>query len=132
LTSITVTGDDLANMTRMSRRLLALLAVLGLLFGQVSLAAYACASAAALRMSADCPGHSAPADTDAACALHCDVAVTAPAPQHPDLGVPLAPPLLAPVLTPTLPRYTLSRASFGRDTMATAPPVAIRFCRLTI
>lgn len=116
----------------MPRRLLAFLVVAGLLFGQVSLAAYACANAAAPRMSADCPGHSAPADSDAVCALHCDVAVTAPAPHHPDAGVPLAPPLLAAVLTPTLPRYTLSRVSFAPDTMATAPPVAIRFCRLTL
>lgn len=118
-------------MTR--RQLLALIAVLALLFAQVSSAAYACAPAMSKHtaaMSEECPGH-APADADTVCALHCDVGVSLPGAHAPDLA-----PVASAVLVVDLPAPVEPRSSFvpgsHRNAMATAPPAAIRFCRLLI
>jgi hypothetical protein len=118
-------------MTR--RRLLSWAAILALLFAQASMAAYACASPASMPASAmpeDCPGH-APAGTDAVCALHCSAGATLPATHTPDVA-----PVVSGVLVVALPVPSDLRPSFvptlKRYAMATAPPVAIRFCRLLI
>lgn len=115
------------------RQLLALIAVLALLFAQVSSAAYACApgeKARAAPISADCPGHS-PAAADTVCALHCDVGVSLPGTHAPDLAPASSAVLVLQVPAPLEPRSSLVPASH-RNAMATAPPAAIRFCRFLI
>ena len=118
-------------MTR--RRVIALAAILALLFGQVSLAAYACADAVRMHAPAiaeDCPGH-APTSTDTVSAMHCHAGATLPSTHTPDFA-----PVASPVLVLRLPATVEPRTSFipssQRIAMATAPPAAIRFCRLLI
>lgn len=115
------------------RRRFALAAIFALLFAQVSLAAYACAAAVSAHvpaMSEKCPGH-APAAGDAVCSLHCDARVSLPATYTPDIA-----PVVSAILVVRMPAPADARTSFvplsRRTAMATAPPAAIRFCRLLI
>lgn len=117
----------------MSRRLPALVAVLGLLLAQTSLVALACPTSdppAAVPMT-DCAGHDMPGSTDATCKQHCQAAD--PVPVEPrDLPV-LAPSILVvPLPKLHVPRYAALVQSRLQDTMATAPPAAVRFCRFLI
>ncbi|MFO1305553.1 MAG: hypothetical protein U1F54_17635 [Burkholderiales bacterium] len=118
------------------RQLVALVALLTLLFAQVSSAAYACAplshphGMAASAMSGDCPGHT-PAAADTLCALHCDTGASIPAAHAPDVAPAPSAVLVVESPFPGIPRSSFVPAS-SYDAMATAPPVAIRFCRLLI
>ena len=118
------------------RQLVALLALLALLFAQVSSAAYACAPLShphgmpSAAMSEECPGH-APTAADTLCALHCDAGATMPSTHGPDIA-----PVASAVLVVEPPFPGVPRASFvppsSFDAMATAPPMAIRYCRFLI
>lgn len=118
------------------RQLVALVALLALLFAQVSSAAYACAPSShphgmqAAAMPGDCPGH-APAAADTLCALHCDAGASMPATHIPDAAPAPSVLLVVDLPPPGEPRDAFVPAS-SLDAMATAPPAAIRFCRLLI
>ena len=126
-------------MGRNLHRLGATVAMLALLFAQLSLAAYACPlpigvapHAPAAAMHADCAGHDAARVESALCELHCLVSVSVPSSPAADVGAVSMVPLTvdgprAPSLA--VPRLA-QRIAFAR--MATAPPVAIRYCRLLI
>ena len=115
----------------MSRRLPAWVALVALFFAQLALAVYACPVnpvAPPTAAMGDCAGHRSPAHVDAACEYRCLTAASMPAPAPRDISL-LAPAALFVVL-PALPASRpLARESARRDTMATAPPVAIRFGR---
>jgi hypothetical protein len=115
----------------MSRRLPAWVALVALFFAQLVLAAYACPVDPVGPPTAamgDCAGHKSPVPVDAACEYRCLTAASMPAPAPRDIPVLAAAALV--VVAPTLPASRpLARESARRDTMATAPPVAIRFGR---
>jgi hypothetical protein len=126
-------------MGRNFRRLGAAVAMLALLFAQASLAAYACPfpaggqpQAPAAAMHADCAGEDAAPIEGALCELHCQVMASVPLPPASDLGAVSAAPLIvdrpfeAPIAAPRTAQH------IAHATMATAPPVTIRYCRLLI
>ena len=117
----------------MSRRLPALVAVLSLLVAQTSLAALACPMsdpAEAVPM-ADCAGHEMPGSTDLTCKQHCQTADPIPV-QPRDMPVLSSFILVVPFPEPRVAGYAAPVQSRLQDTMATAPPVAVRFCRFLI
>jgi hypothetical protein len=128
-------------MTRQSRRRFAILAMLGLLFAQFSLMAYACpmqagtavATPAAVPLAmADCTDMAGTLPDPNLCELHCTNAVKA-APVS--LGD--EPPAMVwslEVLPPTdaAPLRYLHWTQDGPEALAAAPPLPIRFCRFLI
>lgn len=118
-------------MLGMSRRLPAWVAFIALLFAQLTVAAYACpndARAPSAAATADCAGHKAPMPVDAACEYRCVAAASMPAPAPRDIPILASAALVVVVPALAAPR-PLARENAQRDTMATAPPVAIRFGR---
>ena len=126
-------------MNRTIRRLICLVATLGLLSAQLALAAYACprdapggTPAGAPAMHADCAGHPSAPLADALCGLHCQASVSVPSSPPQDIVAPAVVPLQVagrPVQPLSAP---LSARRPERLAMATAPPAAIRFCRFLI
>lgn len=119
----------------MIRRLPAILAMLALLFAQLTLAAYACpvdASTTPATAMTDCPGRAMPISADAVCEFSCEAGASVPGPVPRDIPILAAPALIVAVHAPEVSRYLTPAGATPRDTMATAPPVAIRFCRLLI
>lgn len=125
-------------MSRPYRRRFAILAMLGILFAQFSLMAYACpkdtgaAEAAATVLMAECD-EMAKASPDAnLCELHCQDVVKSAVPavggEVPAVagGYPLASPVVAATVSP--PRRPTDRLS----ALATAPPFAVEYCRFLI
>jgi len=117
----------------MSRRLPALIAVLSLLVAQTSLAALACPTSSAPEVvpMADCAGHEMPGSTDPTCNQHCQTADPIPV-QPRDIPILTSFILVVPFPEPRIAGYEASIQSRLQDTMATAPPVAVRFCRFLI
>lgn len=129
-------------MTRRSRSRSAILAILGLLFGQFSLLAYACpaqgeidvleAAAATSTAMVDCADRPAARADANLCGLHCqDLAksATVAAGDEPPA------PTLAFALAPAVAERSWSPAARGREAFfaqVAAPPLAIRFCRFLI
>jgi hypothetical protein len=127
-------------MTRTRRRFSALVALLALLFMQLSLAAHACplkagvgSLAVAAAMDADGTDQDPELSGGALCDRHCLAASSIPTPQAPILiAAVAAPPIVqARAITfVTQPRRT-SRNVYAA--LATAPPpVAVRNCRLLL
>lgn len=133
-------------MDRRIHRFVAFLLMLGLCFAQVTGATAACpllpAGSAAPAMPAmheGCSGHHAaaaqparvPVDT-ALCELHCQTAATVPASPAPPVGIVGGTPLLVPAFLPASAAAGNDAARLSRPTMATAPPVSIRYCRFQV
>ena len=126
-------------MRRNLRHSTAFMAMLGLLFAQLSLVACARVSdgghvppAASASLHADCAGHAQPAIDGALCGLHCQVSASVPSSPVPDLAGIWAVPLSVANRVEPCVAAPRSAQRIPHDTMATAPPVAIRFCRLLI
>jgi hypothetical protein len=126
-------------MRRNPRRFSACMAMLALLFAQVSLAAYACPldsgggpRAAAAAMPIDCPGRDAALLESALCELHCQVVASVPSSPAADLGAASAAPLMVDRYVPPSIVAPRSVHRTALATMATAPPIALRCCRLLI
>ena len=124
-------------MTRTLRRFAAILALFGLASAQAALAAYICpvdagrAPAAAVE-HVQCGSQGDPALAGALCELHCQVTSSVPSAPAADAAVPAVVPLVvAGAYGYALPRDT-SVAPVPPVALATAPPVAIRYCRLLI
>ncbi|MFO1323777.1 MAG: hypothetical protein U1F15_06905 [Burkholderiales bacterium] len=128
-------------MTRRVRRYAAFTAMTGLLFAQSCLVAHACLlslappamAAPAAVAHADCAGvHGAP-KSDALCELNCQSVLSVPATPAPVTAPPLATPVLvvAALDSPAVVAIVADRRA-PRTPMATAPPVAIRYCRFLI
>ena len=126
-------------MSRTVRRLIGLVAAVGLLSAQLSLAAYACprdlpgaSPAGAPAVHADCAGDQQAALADALCEWHCQASVSVPSSPPQDIVAPT----VAPLQVSERPPQASSPAGVARRpervAMATAPPVAIRFCRFLI
>lgn len=119
----------------MNRRLPAFVALVCLLLTQLTLAAYACpvvAEAPPAMAMGDCAGHAMPVSADTMCELRCEVGVSLPGPITRDIPI-LAPAALTVVAQlPQFRRYESLSCRSLLETMATAPPVAIRYCRLLI
>lgn len=125
-------------MSRPFRRRFALLAMLGILFAQFSLMSYACPKeAGAAEMAPTIPmaecDEMAKSSPDAnLCELHCQDVVKSAVPasggEAPLLvgAYPLAPAAIAPTVSP--PRRPTDRLS----ALATAPPLAVEYCRFLI
>ncbi|MEO8753348.1 MAG: hypothetical protein ABI624_11795 [Casimicrobiaceae bacterium] len=126
-------------MGRNFRRSGAAVAMLALLFAQLSLAAYACPfpdggkpQVPAASMHSGCAGEEAALFEGGLCELHCQVMASVPSSPVSDLGVVSAAPLLVerPFAAPIAAPRTAQRIAHA--TMATAPPVTIRYCRLLV
>ena len=125
-------------MSRPFRRRFALLAMLGILFAQFSLMSYACpkeagaAEMAATVVMAEC-NEVAKSSADAnLCELHCqDVVKSAVTASGGEVPLALsAYPLSAPAVEPTV---SPSRRPTDRlSALATAPPLAVEYCRFLI
>jgi hypothetical protein len=126
-------------MSRTLRRLIGLVATLGLLSAQLALAANACprdapggAPGGTPAMQADCAGHPSAPLADALCGLHCQASVSVPSSPPQEIAAPSVVPLQVaerPVQSPSAP---VSARRPERLAMTTAPPVTIRFCRFLI
>ena len=126
-------------MKRKLHRFYACVAILGLCIAQLSLAAYACPldtaatpSAAALATHADCDDANAAQVAGVLCEAHCQSSASVPSNAAPAVALLPDAALMAPVRDAGLHASTVVGPRIGFDTMATAPPVAIRFCRLLI
>ena len=126
-------------MSRTVRRLIGLVATLGLLSAQLALAAYACprdaaggAPAGAPAMHADCAGHPSAPLADALCGLHCQASVSVPSSPPQDIVAAA----VVPLQVVGRPFQSLSAPVSARRperlAMTTAPPATIRFCRFLI
>lgn len=125
-------------MSRPSRRRFALLAMLGILFAQFSLMAYACpkeaggALVAAMGAMIDCDEMVTTGPDANLCELHCQDVVKSSVPASgdevpPAMGAYSVTPLaVAAIASP--PR----RANDRHPALATAPPLAVRYCRFLI
>ncbi len=126
-------------MERNARRLTAFIAMLGLLFAQLSLAAFACpldvgavVQAEAPAMPEGCTGqHTAPVD-GSLCELHCLATASIPSSPAPLMALLPAAPLVVEVRREAMPAMPSRGVRLPGMTMATAPPVALLFCRLLI
>ena len=128
-------------MTRRLRLIAVVLALAGMLFGQLAVAAYACPVLGAYLQAGspsaleDCCDR-APADTDAPalCHAHCDPG--AQAFEKPAGGLPLQGPASTPATILAGPHLAAIVAVPGEQPSlllrATAPPVALRHCCLRI
>jgi hypothetical protein len=126
-------------MSRTIRRLTGLLAMVGLLSAQLSLAAYACprvapdgAPAATPGVHADCAEHRSAPREGALCELHCQASLSVPSSPPQDIVAPAIAPL---EVAQRLPQSSLPSVSARRPervAMTTAPPATIRFCRFLI
>jgi hypothetical protein len=132
-------------MTRRTHRFVALVLMLGTLFAQLAVAAFACpldaGTAAATAMPAaheGCGGaHAAqarePAPADAAlCGLHCQSAVSLPSTPAPPVALLSTVPLQVAVHDAALPADGGRDVRVLRTAMATAPPVSILYCRFQV
>ena len=127
-------------MKRRARRYFAFVAMLGLLFAQLSLTAYACpkqggdiaAPIALVSTMSDC-ADLAGAQPDAnLCEVHClDGVKSAPATTI-DVPPALASPILVASTFATTQSIVAHRSNATRDALAAAPPLPIRFCRFLI
>lgn len=133
-------------MNRRLHRFVAFLLMLGLFVAQVAGAAVACPLLPAVAgppampaMHEGCSGHHTAAaqpaqmPVDAAlCELHCQAAASVPASPAPPVGIVGGAPLLVPVFLPSSAAAGDDAARPARLTMATAPPVSIRYCRFQV
>jgi len=126
-------------MKRPARSCFAFVAMLGLLFAQLSLTAYACPMedgeaatpvVAAVPMT-DCADMAAAQANANLCEVHCQdgikstLATTGDAPQAVALS-------FIPLAFATNPRPCVGVSHAARDALAAAPPLPIRFCRFLI
>lgn len=125
----------------MKRKLLrfhACVAILGLCIAQFSLAAYACpletaaAPSAVAATHADCAGEQAAQVAAVLCEAHCQSSASVPSNATPAVALAPDAALIAPVRNADLHASRVAGRRVDLVTMATAPPVAIRFCRLQI
>lgn len=126
-------------MKRSVRRLVACMAMLGLLFAQLSLPAYACpfdAGAAQRAAMADkhagCTGRDAVPVDGTLCELHCQDAASIPSSPAPPVALLPLQPLVVVERSDATVAIGVTGQRFTLATMATAPPVAIRYCRFLI
>ncbi len=129
------------NMNKRAFRRLSLLTLLALVFGQLSLSAYACSAllfddtapmAAVVAADADCHGQSVAEPRDVQCDFHCQVEPTVTAAASPDLSPDQCAPALDIELRAGAPLAATARQRNAALAMATAPPVSVRFCRFLI
>jgi len=126
-------------MTRRYHRRFALLALLGFVFAQFSLTAYACPKQAwsewmALTSSqSDCAEKSvaAPAAGNL-CEVHCLDGVSSPPSTANDVPATTFTVFAVPVVFPPAVEMPGEWQRAARDSMAAAPPLPVRFCRLLI
>jgi hypothetical protein len=126
-------------MSRTVRRLIGLVATLGLLSAQLSLAAYACprlgqdgSPAATPSVHADCAEHRSAPRQAPLCEAHCQASLSVPSSPAQDIVVPATPPLEVAQRPPQASSRSVSERRPERVAMATAPPATIRFCRFLI
>jgi hypothetical protein len=126
-------------MSRTVRRLIGLVATLGLLSAQLSLAAYACprvapdgAPAAMPAVHADCAEHRSAPREGALCELHCQASLSVPSSPPQDIVAPATVPLLVAERPQQSPSSSVAERRPERLAMTTAPPATIRFCRFLI
>ncbi len=126
-------------MTRLCRRRFALLALLGLVFAQFSLTAYACpkqggsewtVSTAAAIECAEKSVAASPAGN--LCEVHCLNGVSSPPTTANDVPAVDITVFALPAAFPEVVTMLAAWQRTARDTMATAPPLAVRFCRFLI
>lgn len=128
-------------MTRRLHRYAAFAAMAGLLYAQSCLAVHACMlspappamAAAAASAHADCAGGNSAPEADALCELHCQSVASVPSTPAPVAALaPAAPALVVAALDAPSVDASVADRRAPRTPMATAPPVAIRYCRFLI
>ena len=126
-------------MSRTVRCLIGLVATLGLLSAQLSLAAYACARvgpdgspAAPPALHADCAEHRSAPRQAPLCEAHCQASLSVPSSPAQDIVVPATAPLLVAPYPAQASSPAVSARGPERVAMTTAPPATIRFCRFLI
>ena len=123
---------------RSLRRLVGLVAMVGLLCAQQAVASFACHfdgsghPRTAIARCGRLPWTRAGAGARALCDLHCQISATAPSAPAQDMAAPPPPPLV--VEAPRAQVFAPPDTSAGLSgvAIANAPPVAIRFCRFLI
>ncbi|MCC7327280.1 MAG: hypothetical protein IT521_10815 [Burkholderiales bacterium] len=124
-------------MKRKLLRFYARVVILGLGFAQFSLAAYACpldtaAAASAAAAHADCADENAAPVAGVLCEAHCQSSAAVPSNATPAVALLPNATLMAPVRDAGLRVSRVAGHRIDLVAMATAPPVAIRFCRLLL
>jgi len=132
-------------MTRRTHRFVAAVLLLGTLFAQLSVAAFACPLAAGTSRATAMPAahegcagtHAAqvpdPAPASAAlCELHCQSAASVPSTPAPPVALVASAPLVVAVHDAKAPADGGRDVRVLRTAMATAPPVSILYCRFQV
>jgi len=123
---------------RSLRRLVGVVAMVGLLSAQQALASFACHfdgsghPRTAIGVVADCHGPAQAPVPGALCDLHCQISATAPSAPSQDMAATPPPPLVVEAPRPQGFAPPDTSADLSGVALANAPPVAIRFCRLLI
>jgi len=126
-------------MKRRARRWSAFVAILGLLFAQFSLTAFACPKQAGSAWTASQSAQSSCAEqltvappAGNLCEVHCLDGVSSPPPSANDAPAADFTVFPLPAAFPTVIAMPDVWQRTARDSMATAPPLPIRFCRFLI
>lgn len=130
----------MAMMKRRARRYFAFVAMLGLLFAQLSLTAYACpkqggdiaAPTSAVPVMTDCADLAATQPDANLCEVHCQDGVKSTPTTASDVPPALVSPILLASSAATLQGIVAHRSNAVRDATAAGPPLPIRFCRFLI